>query len=51
MRPARDATWKGGINVFIVLVGRPEEKRPFERTMCRREDNIKMNLSKCSVKA
>jgi len=30
--------------VYRVLVGKPEEKRPFERPWCRWEDNIKMDL-------
>ncbi|KAJ4447759.1 hypothetical protein ANN_09767 [Periplaneta americana] len=30
--------------MLIVLVGRPEEKRPLERPRCRWEDNIKMDF-------
>jgi hypothetical protein len=31
-------------NVYTVLVGKPEGKRPLEKPRCRWEDNIKMNL-------
>ena len=31
-------------SVYRVLVGKPEGKRPLERTRRRGEDNIKMNL-------
>ncbi|KAJ4432824.1 hypothetical protein ANN_21463 [Periplaneta americana] len=31
-------------NVYKMLVGRPEGKRPFGRPRCRKEDNIKMDL-------
>jgi hypothetical protein len=33
-----------GRNVYRILVGKPEEKRPLWRPRCRWEDNIKMNL-------
>jgi len=33
-----------GREVYRVLVGRPEGKRPLGRPRRRREDNIKMNL-------
>jgi len=33
-----------GRGVYRVLVGKPEGKRPFGRTRCRWEDNIKMDL-------
>jgi hypothetical protein len=33
-------------DVYTVLVGKPEGKRPLERPMSRREDNIKMDLQK-----
>jgi hypothetical protein len=33
-----------GKDVYMVLVGRPERKRPLERPRCRREDNIKTDL-------
>jgi hypothetical protein len=33
-----------GRGVYIVLVWRPEGKRPLGRPRCRWEDNIKMNL-------
>jgi hypothetical protein len=29
---------------FLILVGRPEEKRAFSRLRSRRADNIKMDL-------
>ena len=32
------------IGVYRALVGKPEGKRPLGRSMCRREDNIKMDL-------
>jgi hypothetical protein len=32
------------IGVYRVLVGKPERKRPLERTRHRWEDNIKMDL-------
>jgi hypothetical protein len=35
-----------GRGVLRVLVGKPEGKRPLERTGLRREDNIKMNIQK-----
>jgi hypothetical protein len=31
-------------NVFSLLVGKPERKRPVRRPSCRRVDNTKMNL-------
>jgi hypothetical protein len=31
-------------NVYRILVGRPEGKRPLGRPRCRWEDNIKMDL-------
>jgi hypothetical protein len=33
-----------GKNVFRVLVGKPEGKRPLEKPRCRWEDGIKMDL-------
>jgi hypothetical protein len=33
-----------GRNVYRVLVGKPEGKRPLERPRCRWEDGIKMDL-------
>jgi hypothetical protein len=33
-----------GTNVYRVLVGKPEGKRPLERPTCRWEDGIKMDL-------
>jgi hypothetical protein len=34
------------MNAYIVLVGKPEGKRPLERPRRRREDNIRMDLGK-----
>jgi hypothetical protein len=34
----------GGRNVYRLLVGKPERKRPLERHRCRWEDGIKMEL-------
>jgi hypothetical protein len=31
-------------NVYRILVGKPQEKRPLGRTRCRWVDNIKMDL-------
>jgi hypothetical protein len=31
-------------NVYKILIGKPEGKRPVARPMGRREDNIKMEL-------
>jgi hypothetical protein len=33
-------------NAYNILVGKPEERRPLRRPMCRWEDNIKMDLRK-----
>jgi hypothetical protein len=50
--------WKPAINklfflnnLYRILVGKPEGKRPMERPRCRWEDNIKMNLQEvgCGV--
>jgi hypothetical protein len=35
-----------GRNVYRLLVGKPEGKRPLERHRCRWEDGIKMELRK-----
>jgi hypothetical protein len=40
----RVARMGDGRNVYRVLVGRPEEKRPLGRSTRRWEDNIKMDL-------
>jgi hypothetical protein len=34
----------GGRDMYIVLVGKPEEKRPVRRRRRRWEDNIKMDI-------
>jgi hypothetical protein len=41
-----------GIGMYMVLVGKPEGKRPLGRPTCRWEDNIKMDLQEvgCGVK-
>jgi hypothetical protein len=45
MRRAGHVGRKGeGRNVYRVLVGKPEGKRPLERPRRRREDGIKMDL-------
>jgi hypothetical protein len=45
MRWAGDVACMGeGRGVYIVLVGRPERKRPLGRRRSRWEDNIKMDL-------
>jgi hypothetical protein len=31
-------------NVYKVLMGKPEGKRPLERSRCKREDGIRMDL-------
>jgi hypothetical protein len=36
--------WERGRNVYRVLVGKPEGKRPLERPRCRQEDGNKMDL-------
>jgi hypothetical protein len=33
-----------GRKVYRILVGKPEGKRPLERSRCRLEDGIRMNL-------
>ena len=48
---SRRLRWAGHVarleqfrNAYIVLVGKPESKRPLGRPRCRWEDNIKMDL-------
>jgi hypothetical protein len=36
-------------DVYVVLVGRPEGKRPLERPRRRREDNIEMDLKEIGI--
>jgi hypothetical protein len=50
---SRGMRWAGhvarmgkGTNVYRVLVGKPEGKRPLERPRCRWEDGIKMDLGR-----
>jgi hypothetical protein len=38
-----------GRSVYRVLVGRPEDKRPLERSRRRWEDNIKMDLREIGI--
>jgi hypothetical protein len=38
-----------GRDVYRVLVGRPESKRPLGRPRCRWEDNIKMDLREIGI--
>jgi hypothetical protein len=48
---SRRTRWAGHVahtwdrrGAYMVLMGRPEGKRPLERPWCRWEDNIKMDL-------
>jgi hypothetical protein len=43
------ARMKEGRGVYRVSVGRPEGKRPLERSRCRWEDNIKMDLREIGI--
>jgi hypothetical protein len=36
-------------NVYKVLIGKPKEKKPLERSKCKWDDNIKMYLVKNGV--
>jgi hypothetical protein len=36
-------------NAYMILVGKPEKKRPLGRPRCRWEDNIKMDLGDIKV--
>jgi hypothetical protein len=38
-------TWESGRNVYRVLVGRPEGKRPLETLRHRWDDGLKMDLT------
>jgi hypothetical protein len=38
-----------GRDVYRVLIGRPEGKRPLGRSRRRREDNIKMDLTETGI--
>jgi hypothetical protein len=38
-----------GRGVYMVLVGRPERKRPLGRPRCRWEDNIKLDLREIGI--
>jgi hypothetical protein len=41
-------TWERR-ELYKVLVGKPEGKRPPRRPSCRREDGIRMDLRECGV--
>jgi hypothetical protein len=43
------ARMREGRGVYMVLVGRPEGKRPLESSTCRWEDNIKMDLMEIEI--
>jgi hypothetical protein len=50
MRWARHVTHIGeGRGVYMILVGRPEGKRPLGRPSCRWEDKIKMDLREIGI--
>jgi hypothetical protein len=44
MRWTEHVACMGQANIYMVLVGNPEGKRPLLRLRLRREDNIKMDL-------
>jgi len=51
VKKSRRMSWSGHVacmgdrrGVYMVLVGKPEGKRPLGRPRCRWEDNIKMDL-------
>jgi hypothetical protein len=53
---SRRMRWAGHVarmgenrNVFRLLVGKPEGKRPLGRTRCRWKDNIKLNLAEVGL--
>ena len=50
-RPGHTARKEQSRNAYIVLVGRPEGKRPLRRTPRRWEDNIKRYLREVSCDA
>jgi hypothetical protein len=41
--------WYEGRGVYMVLVGRPEGKRPLERPRRRWEDNVTMDLREIGI--
>jgi hypothetical protein len=43
------SAYGGGGDVYRVLVGNPEGKRPLGRPRCRWEDNIKVDLQEVGV--
>jgi hypothetical protein len=52
MRLAGHVAWMGeGRGVYIVLVGRPESKRPLVRPRRRWEDNIKQDIREIGIDA
>jgi metal-dependent amidase/aminoacylase/carboxypeptidase family protein len=51
MRGAEHVEYMGEvINAYIILVGKPEGKRPLERPLYRREYNIRFDLKEIGVK-
>jgi hypothetical protein len=53
---SRRIRWAGHVagmgeerGIYRVLVGRPESKRPLERSRCRWEDNIKLDLTEIGI--
>jgi hypothetical protein len=56
---SRRIRWMGDVahtgemrNAYIILVGRPEEKRPFGRCRFRTEDDVRMDLrERCGLDA
>jgi hypothetical protein len=40
------STHKGKRNAYMILVGKPEGKRPLGRPRCRWEDNIRMDFKR-----
>jgi hypothetical protein len=56
MIKSRRMRWVGHVacmgkerGVYRVLVGKPDRKRPLGRSMCRLEDNIKMNIRETGI--
>jgi hypothetical protein len=44
MRQPEHTTCTEDINIYKVLVGKPNEKRPVTKSKCRQKENIKMDL-------
>ena len=45
------ARMEEGRSAFIILTGKPTEKRPLWRPRCRWEDNIRMNFKGLGINA